>query len=367
MNFCSNCILPDSRPNLIIQANGICNACNNHLSKNNIDWKNRKKEFLKITQNTIRLKRDYDCIIPISGGKDSTWQIIMALKYNLKPLCVTWKSPARNDIGNINLENAKKLGIDHLDVTINPFIEKYFTKKSFKKFGTTLIPMHMAIHSIPQQIALKFNIPLIIQGENSAFEYGGDKKNSLSKIINKYYLKMHGNTNGTIAEDWFDKKLNSKNMFFYTYPKDKLLLKKNIKTIFLGNYFEWDPVKTYNISKKYGFKNDKKPQTGIYNFADIDDSFLISVHHWLKWYKFGITRAWDNLSIEIRNNRMSRKKAIEIVNKIGEEKPLKQIKKFINYTEINENNFYKLCDQFRNKTIWKMNKNGSWIIKKKLK
>ena len=367
MNFCSNCILPDSRPNLIIQDNGICNACNNHSTKNYIDWKNRKKKFIKITESATKHKKDYDCIIPISGGKDSTWQIIMALKYNLKPLCVTWKSPARNKIGNSNLENAKKLGIDHLDVSINPFVEKYFTKKSFKKFGTTLIPMHMAIHSIPQQIALKFNIPLIIQGENSAFEYGGDKKNSLSNSINRYWLKKHGNTNGTFAENWFDKTLNKKNMIFYTYPKDQLLKNKSIKTIFLGNYFKWDPLRTYNISKKYGFKNDQKPQTGIYNFADIDDSYLISVHHWLKWYKFGITRSWDNLSIEIRNNRISRNKAIKIVNKLGEEKPSKKIKKFIDYIGINESNFYKICEKFRNTKIWEKNKNGNWKMKKKLK
>ena len=367
LKYCKNCILPSTRPNLHINEEGNCSGCASKEVKVDINWADRKKQFEELINKTKSKAKTYDCLIPVSGGKDSTWQVIKALEYGLRPLCVTWKTPARNKLGNSNLENLIKLGVNHIDFSVNPEVEKKFTLKSFQSVGSPVVPMHMALHAIPLQLAIGFEIPLIIWGENSAFEYGGEEEVLKGFSLTHQWLKKYGVTNGTISSDWYDDNLNPKNMAVYHWPKDIELQAKNISTIFLGNYFEWDPLKTYNISKKYGFKNDKKPQTGIYNFADIDDSFLISVHHWLKWYKFGITRAWDNLSIEIRNNRMSRKKAIEIVNKIGEEKPLKQIKKFINYIEINENNFYKLCDQFRNKKIWKMNKNGSWKIKKKLK
>ena len=365
MKYCNNCILPDTRPNLIINNKGICNACLNHKKKSLIDWRYKENQFNSIIKKTKNSKRSYDCIIPISGGKDSTWQLLTALKYGLKPLCVTWKSPGRNNIGEQNLKNAINLGCDHIDFTVNPLIEKYFTKISFAKYGTTLIPMHMAIHSIPQQLALKLGVPLIILGENSAFEYGGDKKNSSTYLLNSHWLERHGNTNGTFAEHWYDKYLNKNNMFFYNYPSDIVLKKKSIKTIFLGNFFKWDPLKTFKISKKYGFKNDNNPQTGYYNFADIDDNFLISVHHWIKWHKFGITRTWDNLSLEIRNKRISRNEAIKIVKNLGEEKPITQIKRFIKYINIDENQFYKICNKFRNKKIWK-DVNNKWIKKNNL-
>ena len=114
--------------------------------------------------------------------------------------------------------------------------------------------------------------------------------------------------------------------------------------------------------KKAGFTNLKKPKTGIYDFADIDDDFLITIHHFMKWYKFGFNRAWDNLSIEIRNKRMTRNKAIKILKKKGNEKPIKEIKKFCDYVGINENSFYKICNKHRNNRIWFKNRNKSWQI-----
>ena len=118
LSYCKNCILPNTRPNLHISLEGICNACLSHSKKQSINWKVRKKKFLNII-NKIKLKKvKYDCLIPVSGGKDSTWQVITALNYNLNPLCVTWKTPARNKIGQKNLDNLISLGVDHIDFTI---------------------------------------------------------------------------------------------------------------------------------------------------------------------------------------------------------------------------------------------------------
>ena len=100
-------------------------------------------------------------------------------------------------------------------------------------------------------------------------------------------------------------------------PLIKKIKKSKISEIFLGYYFKWDPQKIFKISQKYGFSSALKPKTGLYSYADIDDEFLISVHHWMKWYKFGFTRLWDNLTLEIRNKRISRDKAISIVKKMA--------------------------------------------------
>ena len=139
--------------------------------------------------------------------------------------------------------------------------------------------------------------------------------------------------------------------------------KIGVKEVLLGYYFKWNPQKTFNISRKYGFKSAAKPKTGYYSFADIDDEFLITVHHWLKWYKYGFTRLWDNLSIEIRNKHLSRNKAIKIVKKTGNELPIKEIKKFCDYTKISLKKFFIIAEKFRNKKILFKDKSGEWKIR----
>ena len=362
--WCKNCILPSTRPNLDIdKETNLCSVCNPIInSSKKIDWKKRKNEFQNILKKIKKNNSNYDCLIPVSGGKDSTWQVLTAIKFNLRPLCITWKSPARNLIGKKNLDNLVNLGVDHIDVTINPKLEKYFTYKTFKKFGNPLIPMHMALHAITVKTAIEKKIKLILWGENSADEYGG-KKNLKGKYMTNLWRKYYGVNNGTDISFWFDKNINKKNSNLYQMPTQKQIQKNNIIEVFLGYYFKWDPKKIFKIAKINGFRNLKKPKTGIYNFADIDDAFLITIHHFMKWYKFGFSRIWDNLSIEIRNKRLSRDKALLIAKKIGNEKPIKEINNFCRYINIKNSEFFEICNRFRNKKIWFQDHDKKWKIK----
>jgi len=363
INYCTKCVLPDTRPNINFNyKKSICDACLNQEAKRKINWSQRKVFFSNLVKEITVKKRKYDCIIPVSGGKDSTWQVITALEYGLHPLCVTWKTPARNNLGTENLQNLINLGVDHIDFSINPKIEKQFTLKTFKKMGSPVIPMHMALHAIPLQLAIKFNIPLILWGENSADEYGGEKDLKGLRLNRKWLLK-YGVTNGTTYLDWIDKELSEKDLTPYAWPSDKEQNKSGVKAVFLGHYFKWDPQLTFKLAKKFGFKNARKAKTGFYKFADIDDSFLITIHHWMKWYKFGFTRMWDNLSLEIRNRRMTRDQAISKIRETGGEFPLIEISLFCKYVNITESEFFKIANSFRNKDIWKKNNRGIWYIK----
>ena len=364
MRYCNNCILPDTRPGLIIMSDGTCNACHSwHSKKKTIDWKKRKIEFDKLVKSVKKKRNSWDCIIPVSGGKDSTWQVIKALEYGMKPLCVTWKTPARTELGQRNLDNLINLGVDHIDFSINPKVEKKFTLKALRKKGSVAIPMHMALFSIPLQIAYKFDIPLVLWGENSAIEYGASHLSTLGFEMNREWLLAHGVTNGTVAEDWIDNDLTAKDMSPYLWISDNELKKKKIKAAFLGWYFKWDPKITYDVAKQHGFKAlTNGPSVGIYDFADVDDEFLIPIHHWMKWYKFGITRTWDNLSLEIRTGRISRDEAIKILQQKGDETPWEQISSFCKWVDISEDNFFKDIEKFRSMDVWK--KDGKkWIIK----
>lgn len=363
MNYCNNCILPDTRPGLVIMPDGKCNACHSwNAKKHIIDWKQREIQFQKLVVAVKEKSKSWDCVIPVSGGKDSTWQVIKSLEYGLKPLCVTWKTPARSALGQKNLDNLMNLGVDHIDFSINTEVEKKFTLKALREKGSVAIPMHMALFAIPLQVAYRFDIPLVLWGENSAIEYGSNRSTILGFEMNRQWLLEHGVTNKTVAEDWIDNDLTVKDMSPYVWISDSDLQEKNIKAAFLGWYFKWDPQVTYDVAKQHGFQAlNSGPKVGTYDFADIDDDFLIPIHHWIKWYKFGITRTWDNLSLEIRSGRMSRNEAIHILHQKGDETPWTQISLFCDWVGISQGTFFQYIENFRNTEIWKKYRN-KWII-----
>ena len=361
MQYCRNCITPGTRPNIELDREGVCNACRAHAEKPNIDWGERERAFGEVVARAKARSHGYDCVLPVSGGKDSTWQLVTCLKYGLHPLAVTWKTPARTDIGACNLANLVSLGVDHIDYQVNPKVEKKFLYQSLVRYGSTAIPMHMALFSIPFTIAVKFEIPLVVWGENSAFEYGGTDDERRGFVLDSRWLKKYGVTHATTAEDWISETLTQTELMPYTRPSDAELKRKGVLSVFMGYYFPWDPEISLQVAKEHGFRaRQEGPKTGYYNYADIDDEF-ISIHHYLKWYKFGFTRSFDNLSLEIRNGRLTRQEAIEILRKHGDETPHEDIDKFCGFVGIDRHHFFEIIEKFRNSGIW-VKRNGTWMI-----
>jgi len=131
--------------------------------------------------------------------------------------------------------------------------------------------------------------------------------------------------------------------------------------IFLGYYLRWDPVTSLEVARQHGFKaRAAGAKTGYYDYADIDDDF-ISIHHWLKWYKFGFTRTFDNLSVDIRNGRMTRDGAIQILRARGDETPHADIEKFCAWLGITKERFFEIAEKFRNRDVW-TKRGDRWII-----
>jgi hypothetical protein len=203
---------------------------------------------------------------------------------------------------------------------------------------------------------------LIVWGENSAFEYGGREAERTGFRLDRDWLARHGVTHGTSAEDWVSQTLTRRDLTAYFGPTEAELEQAGVLAVFLGYYFEWDPEKTRAVAAAHGFKADTgHARTGLYDYADIDDDF-ISIHHWLKWYKFGFTRLYDNLSLEIRNGRMTRDEAISIVHARGDETPHEDIGKLCAFLRISTTRFFEICETFRNKHIW-VREAGAWRIK----
>jgi N-acetyl sugar amidotransferase len=362
VKYCSRCILPDTRPNLEIGADGVCNACRAHESRASIDWQRRERAFREVAAHASSRSSGYDCLVPVSGGKDSTWQIVKCLENGLTPLAVTWKTPARTALGQANLDNLVRLGVDHIDYQVNPKVEARFMVRAFERFGSTALPMHLALFAIPLSLAARYRIPLVVWGENSAFEYGGSREEQTGFRLDGAWLKEYGVTHGTKARDWLAEGFTERELAAYFAPSDEELEAAGVLAVFLGYYFPWDPDETRRVAASHGFKGRPEgAKTGYYDFADIDDDF-ISIHHHMKWYKFGFTRLFDNLSLEIRNGRMSRDDAIAIVRSTDDQTPLQDIQKFCAFAGVSAARFSEICEQFRNEQIWQRRADGTWHI-----
>ena len=364
MIFCQNCIIPTTRPQVTIETEGLCSACKGSREKNEeINWPERAaelKELLSIGKSIDG--STYDCLVPVSGGKDSTWQVHTLInEYGLRPLTYTWKPRFRTEIGTRNLENLIELGADHIDFTCNPRIERKFMLHAFEQNGSPSLCEHMAMYSLALRFAIQNKIKIIVWGENPGAEYGGSKEDRQNAIMNRDWISKYGVSNGTFAEDWFDDELDRQNMLPYTFPSDEDMEMAGVRPIFLGWYLRWDPLEVAKKSREVGFEWAVKPQTGYYRYADLDAPFVI-VHHMFKWYKFGFTRLWDNLSIEIRNGRMTRSEAINYVLNNPEPIPIRQIHLLCEYLRIKETRFWEIVEKHRNREIWDKDLSGNWVI-----
>lgn len=361
VKYCKLCILPDTRPGLSIEADGICTACHGHREKEEvIDWEARRDAFEELVASAKARSTGYDCIVPVSGGKDSWYQIIRAQDYGLKVLAVTWKTPARTAIGQRNLDAMiARLGVDHIDWTINPDVERRFMKAAFERVGATGLPMHMALFAIPIRLAVQLRIPLIVWGENAQLEYGGGRDERMATRLDAGWLAKHGCLQATSADDWVGAEgLTEGDLLAYRFP---MAPDYAVDSVFLGSFFKWNSFENTEIARQHGFSfSNEDLKTGSWEFADIDCQF-ISLHHFLKWYKFGISRSFDNLSVQIRMGMTSREEAVAEIRRRGVEAPVDDIAAFCRFQGLSESWFWDVCERFRNPAIWQW-RDGRWVM-----
>lgn len=361
MKYCKKCIMPTSRPGITLNDDGICGGClGSKEKKEEIDWTYRVKELDRILD-TFRGKGDYDCLIPVSGGKDSTWQVYTMLQKGMKPLAITIKCQYRTELGQRNLDNLINLGVDHIDFTVNPKIDSKFMLKTFKQNGNPSLVEHLIMWSTIIKTALRYDIKLIVWAENSALEYGGSKNDRAKFRMDYDWIKKYGVTNGTVAQDWVDEELTLKDVTSYHLPEELELSKAGIESLFLGMYMKWEPEDIAKKSQTVGFEWAENPVLGLHPFVGVDCDFRV-VHHFMKWYKFGLTKLWDNLAIEIRENRMTRDEVIDFLKTNIEPIPYKEIESFCKYLKISKDKFFEIAESHRNLDIWKKDENGKWYL-----
>lgn len=355
MKYCRRCILPDSRPGIVLDAEGVCSACRGHDDKEfRIDWSARARAFEALVAQARAHGADYDCIVPVSGGKDSWYQVIQAQRHGLKVLGVTWRTPARTAVGQRNLDRMiDRLGIDHIDHTINPDVERRFMVEAFERKGATAIPMHMALFAIPIRLAVQLRIPLILWGENPQLEFGGPEADRMATDLDSQWIARYGVTNGTGWRDWIGPALSERDLAAYRLPPDDAFAAFSPRSVFLGSFHKWNSFENARVAAEHGFESgDEHRKTGVWSFADIDCGF-IALHHFLKWYKFGILRSFDNLSVQIRYGMIDRDAAIDALRRDGFSVPQEDIERFCAFAGKPVSWFWDVAERFRNPDVWR--------------
>jgi len=366
IKYCINCLYPESKPDLHFNDNGLCSACIAAESKDiEIDWEQRKKDFKTIIDK-FRLKENqigYDCLIPVSGGKDSTYQAyFMKEVCGMNPLCVCFETTKVTEIGQRNLDNISKMGIDVIHFKKNYNAYKSMVVEGFKRVGDEMWPNHIGIFTIPINIATKFKIPLIIWGENSQQEYGGPLESIEKNKLTRRWLEEFGGLLGNRIQDMIGVDgLTAKDLTPYFYPSDEELEETGITSLFLGHYFFWDARKQLEIIKNYGFAvKEDGPVEGTYtNYENIDEQ-IVGLHDYLKFVKYGFGRATDHACIDIRNKRLSREDGKKLVKKYDGKYPHLSINAFIEYSGMKKNEIDDILDSYTNPVLFRMNDDGTF-------
>jgi len=358
--------MPDTRPDQYLNNEGICNACLSFDLQEKIDWQKRKFELLKIIREKNLDKDKWNCVVPGSGGKDSTYQIIRAKELGLNPVFVTASTCDLSDVGRYNLENVKKIGFDVIEISNNSKVRAKINKIGLELLGDISWPEHVSIFTAPVKFALAYNIPIILWGENPQMEYGGPKDSLNNSILDQKWMEEFGGLIGFRVSDLIENyNFKKHELEIYDYPSKEILEEKSITGIFLGFYERWDSLRNYEISKKNGFLGYENKLEGCYFDFEKIDNYQHGIHDYFKYLKFGFARATDQLSYMIRRNKITRENAINLAQKLEGKFPKsymgKSLEKILSKIGFTEKEFVNICDNFANKKIFKTDQSGKLI------
>ena len=366
MKYCKKCVYPISAVNLLIEDDGICTSCKSFSGFEKISedgWKKRKDKLFKLINEVKKDKSNYDCIIPVSGGKDSYFQThVLVKEFNLKPLLVTYHGNNYLPEGDYNRDMMRKnFDADHIIWGPSVEVLKKLNRIGFKKMGDMNWHAHCGIFTSPFIIAKSFNIPLIFYGETSWDISGMYDPNDFNEFSarERHEHDLRGYEWNDFLNDKEDK-LNENDLMWAKYPHDEDILKVGIRGIFLGNYVKWDPNEhAKKMQSLYNWKQAEKPFERTYRLmSNLDDRYENGVHDLMKFIKFGYGRCSDHASKDIRTNYLTRDEGIKLVLKY-DHIISKDLFHWLDYVKMSEDEFWNIADTFRDPRVWNI-ENNSW-------
>ena len=387
--FCKKCVISNQRPSSIpefkhkknredakymqINNEGVCDACKHAEEKKIIDWEKREEELLKLLDKYRKNDGSYDCLVPGSGGKDSIFQShILKYKYGMNPLTCTWPPILYTDYGYNNFKNWIDIGgFDNVSFRPNGRIQRLLTKLSIENLLHPFQTFILGQKNLAPKIAKQYDIDLVFYGENEA-EYGNPLADNSNSLRDKSYYTMNNFNEMWIAglpvQELIEKySISKQDLMPYLPISSEELNSTNIQIHYLGYYLKWVPQEAYYYAvENSGFKARPFRSQGTYGkYQSIDDK-IDDLHWYTTYIKFGLGRASYDASQEIRNNHIDREEAIALVNKFDGEFPEKYFKETMDYLDISEEDFHRLCDEFRSPHLWEFI-DGAWKLRKTVK
>ncbi|MEK7507161.1 MAG: N-acetyl sugar amidotransferase [Patescibacteria group bacterium] len=386
VKFCKKCVISNQRPSSTVEfkhtkkekketiafgEDGICSACRfGEYKDTRIDWKVREKELIKLCDKYRSRNGHYDCIVPGSGGKDSTFTAhILKYKYGMNPLTVTWAPHLYTEIGWQNFTNwSHKGGLDNILFTPNGRIHRLLTKLAFENLLHPFQPFIIGQRNIGPKFALMYKVPLVFWGENQA-EYGNSiKDNDIPTMKESFFTRNVTLDNlflgGVSAKNLIRKnKISLNDLNPYLPAPYKEIEKLGVQVHYLGYYLKWDPQECYYYASKHtGFQANTERTEGSYSkYSSIDDK-TDAFFYYTTLTKFGLGRATYDAAQEIRNKKITREEGVALVRRYDVEFPQKYFKEFLEYIDMSEKNFWQLINRGRSLHLWKKEK-GEWKLK----
>ena len=356
--WCKHCLNMSTRPRIQFDERGWCNACQWMEEKKRLDWSARKQELHDLAER-FRNTDNFDCIVPVSGGKDGSYvAYVLKHRLNLNPLCVTIKPPLALELGNANLENFIKSGYTHIHVSPDVNIMRQLNKFGFIEKGLPYYGWLIALSTAVIRVAINFHVPLIFYGEDGEVEYGGatDTKNKSMKnvdIVKRVYLE------GGYDDALSKVEANSADLQFWKFPV-KEIKEKNIYHTHMSYFEPWDSYRNYLVAKEHcGLREKTDCNPGTFtNFAQ-NDQALYALHTYMMYLKFGFGRATQDGGVEIRRGAMTREQAVPLVRLYDNHYPENIIDQYLEYYKMTKEEFDTVLDKYANRNLF--NKiNGRW-------
>lgn len=367
IKYCNTCVMPHTKPDLRLEGEGVCNACRSYESRTAVDWESRRKELSAILDRYRSADASrWECIVPVSGGKDSTYQVLRMLQLGMNPLCVTATTCHLSEIGRRNIENIKSLGVDYMEFSPNLVIRRKLNRIGLTQVGDISWPEHVGIFTIPVRAAVQFGVPLIVWGENSQNEYGGPAAAAEGNVLTRRWLEEFGGLLGLRVTDLIGMEgIQARHLLPYTYPSDEDLQRVKVTGLFLGYYLPWDGYSNALLSQAHGFTTLEKTVEGsVVNYENLDN-YQTGIHDYFKFLKFGFSRASDIASLHIRRGRISRQDGLEIVRKHDGKFPWtylgKPLEEILAPLDLTIEDFEQICDRFTNKKLFLTDSRGNLV------
>ena len=367
INYCCNCTLPSSSAApLEFNDEGICSGCLTNKESTTVNWERRKLLFEDLIEEYKSKDNYYDCIIPVSGGKDSYWQIHKIKEYGLNPLLVTYHGNNYTSVGMENLLNMREaFNVDHIFYTPSIHLLKKMNRVAQKLMGDMNWHGHAGIFTYPIRVAVEKNIPLMVWGEHGFMDLGG--MHSYKDLVEFTFRYRHEHC--MRGYEWYDiieasKKYEDEifenEMIQWKYPTDEEIERVGVRGIYISNFFKWDANEHGPLMvEKYGFKEATEPFERTYRtMSNLDDMHENGIHDYMKWVKFGYGRATDHTSKDIRGGIMTRETGVTEVLKRDPIKS-KDLWRWLNYVDWTEDKFDTIADTFRDPNVWFI-KDNEW-------